>query len=334
MMQGQSGPAEFLQAHPILRTESLSEAREVVGRAFCDHRLNLRRRGAKLAARHNHVGGRHVSLNALGYGTEVEIDPGQLGHFYLLQIPLSGGACVSHRGEEVVASPRLATILSPDRETRMVWSEDCRKLLLQIDRQHLERVAEELLGSPLPGPVRFDPAVDLETPQGRALRNRVLAVVRAVDGGELWAGPQGLRESRAERDVVASLLTLHGSNISHAFWRSERPMLPRDLRRAVAFIHAHFADPLRLDTIAAHCGLSPRALQIGFRKAFDLTPMEYLRQVRLDSAHYRLSRRRDPEGVGDVAHACGFSHLGRFARDYRARFGDSPVRRRRRAQES
>ncbi|WP_089886415.1 helix-turn-helix domain-containing protein [Citreimonas salinaria] len=56
--------------------------------------------------------------------------------------------------------------------------------------------------------------------------------------------------------------------------------------------------------------------------------MECLRQVRLDSAHYRLSRHRDPEGVGDVAHACGFSHLGRFARNYRARFGDSPVRRR------
>jgi AraC-like DNA-binding protein len=54
--------------------------------------------------------------------------------------------------------------------------------------------------------------------------------------------------------------------------------------------------------------------------------MDYLRQVRLDAAHYRLSRRREPERIGDVAHACGFTHLGRFAQEYRARFGESPAR--------
>jgi AraC-like DNA-binding protein len=326
MTQGHVGSAALLQAHPILQTTDLCEARDVVGRAFCDHRLDLRRRGARLDARHNHVGGRHVSLNALGYGAEVEIDPGELGRFYLLQIPLEGSARVAHRGEEVDASARRATILNPDRETRMIWSEDCRKLLLQVDRAHLERVAEELLGGPLPGPVRFAPAVDLESPAGRELRARVLAAARAVDRGDLWCGRAGLREGRAERDLAESLLTLQPSNISHAFWRRERPMLPRDLRRAVEFMHAHYPEPLRLDTIAAHCGLCPRALQIGFRKAFGLSPMQYLRQVRLDAAHYRLSRRRDPERVGDVAHACGFSHLGRFAQDYRARFGESPGR--------
>ncbi|MFP4329052.1 MAG: AraC family transcriptional regulator [Paracoccaceae bacterium] len=326
MMQGHVAPAELLQGHRILQTSDLCEARDVVGRAFCDHRLNLRHRGGRLAARHNHVGGRHISLNALGYGAEVDIDPGQLGHFYLLQIPLAGSARIAHRRREVEASPRMATILNPDRDTRMVWSEDCRKLLLQIDRAHLERVAEEMLGGPLPGPIRFEPGIDLVTPEGRALRDRVLATARAVDRGELWAARSGLREGWTERELAESLLMFQRSNISHSFWRTTRPPLPREIRRAVDCIHAQYAEPLRLDTIAAHCGLCPRALQIGFRKAFGLTPMQYLRQVRLDAAHYLLSRRQDPEPVGDVAHACGFSHPGRFAQDYRARFGETPAR--------
>ena len=89
-------------------------------------------------------------------------------------------------------------------------------------------------------------------------------------------------------------------------------------------MHGHYADPLRLDEIAAHCGVTPRALQLGFRKAFDMSPMRYLREVRLDEAHYRLSRRRNRERVTDVALACGFLHLGRFAQHYRARFGRCP----------
>lgn len=64
----------LLAGFPILRTEDLSEAREVVGRAFCDHRLDIRQ-GTRLAVQHDHIGGAELSLNALGYGAEVSIDP-------------------------------------------------------------------------------------------------------------------------------------------------------------------------------------------------------------------------------------------------------------------
>lgn len=315
---------DLLQAHPLLRTENLCEARAVVGRAFCNHRLNVCHTDTRLAVRHNHVSGQNISLNTLQYGAEVEIDPGYLGSFYLLQIPLRGRALITHRGEEVSASMKMATILNPDRGSRMIWSEDCDKLLLQIDQTYLEGVAEELLGGPLPGPVRFEPAVDLGGPQGRALRASVVVAAKRVECEGLWHDGTGLRESWIERELAVRLLTLQQSNISHALWRSERPLLSRDLHRAVDYMHAHYAGALRLDEVAAHCGITPRALQIGFRKAFDLSPMQYLQKVRLDAAHYRLNRRQNHERVTDVAISCGFSHLGRFAQHYRARFGRYP----------
>jgi transcriptional regulator GlxA family with amidase domain len=92
----------------------------------------------------------------------------------------------------------------------------------------------------------------------------------------------------------------------------------------VEYIHDNLVEPIRVDDIATHAGLNLRSLQLGFRRAFGLSPKQYLRDVRLDMARYRLSRRQDRESVSDVAWSCGFSHLGRFSRDYRARFGECP----------
>jgi AraC-like DNA-binding protein len=51
----------------------------------------------------------------------------------------------------------------------------------------------------------------------------------------------------------------------------------------------------------------------------------YLRQVRLEHAHYDLTN-ADPthSTVSDIAPHWGFTHLGRFATTYRAKHGRSP----------
>ncbi|MFK7880644.1 hypothetical protein [Roseobacter sp.] len=137
--------------------------------------------------RHNHVAGEHVSINYLHYGTDVEIDPGMLEDFYLLQVPLSGAAIVHHRGFEIFADQQTATLLNPDRDTRMHWSGDCRKLLLQIDKSFLDQIAQDLLGHPAPGPVRFIPVVDLQTKSGQH-------VVRILTQAAYMAGAGSLSD--------------------------------------------------------------------------------------------------------------------------------------------
>jgi AraC-like DNA-binding protein len=53
--------------------------------------------------------------------------------------------------------------------------------------------------------------------------------------------------------------------------------------------------------------------------------MAYLRQYRLQQAHGRLASSEPGEAtVTDVALACGFRHLGRFAADYHRRYGRAP----------
>ena len=101
---------------------------------------------------------------------------------------------------------------------------------------------------------------------------------------------------------------------------------PQPLRRALAFIDEHAGDPITLDEIAAAARLSPRGVQAAFRRHLDTTPLSYLRSVRMERAHRDLQGAEPGDGVRVAALAAkwGFTHLGRFAVDYRRRFGTYP----------
>jgi len=52
--------------------------------------------------------------------------------------------------------------------------------------------------------------------------------------------------------------------------------------------------------------------------------MRYLRDARFETVHDALKRAQPEQSVAELAMKWGFSHLGRFAVEYRKRFGESP----------
>lgn len=312
----------LLNDYNVMATDELDEARAAVSQRYCDHKLLLRS-GRKVNARHNHVRGAHVSLNVLGYGAEVAVDPGELQKFYLLQIPLVRSAQVSHRGEEFASNPASGSILNPDRPTNMVWHAGCRKLMVQIDADYLERVAKEEVIGTLPGPLRFDPRVDLAGLKGQRLRSLAVAAARALDNGQLKATPQDLTLLAMERHLAVTLLETQHSNLSHLF-ATRQGVTAGPVRKAVAYINATYYDLISLADIAKAAGVHHRTLQTAFRQSLGVTPIQYLRDVRLDMARFHLLRRQNRAKVSEIAYDCGYSHLGRFSRDFRARFGHAP----------
>ncbi|MGH4012086.1 MAG: helix-turn-helix domain-containing protein [Pseudonocardiaceae bacterium] len=79
-------------------------------------------------------------------------------------------------------------------------------------------------------------------------------------------------------------------------------------------------------SLAATAGISVRPLHEAFRRHTGVTPMTYLRQLRLRHVHNDLCR-SEPSGttVTATAHRWGFSHLPRFAQAYQQRYGQSPI---------
>jgi AraC-like DNA-binding protein len=98
------------------------------------------------------------------------------------------------------------------------------------------------------------------------------------------------------------------------------------LRRALAYIEDHLAEPMDLVAIAAAARVSIRGLQAAFRRQLGVTPMEHVRLRRLAAAHEELVRSDPGDGVtvAAVARRWGFAHLSRFAEQYRETYHESP----------
>ena len=94
---------------------------------------------------------------------------------------------------------------------------------------------------------------------------------------------------------------------------------------AVAFIQANVCQDVGLDDIAQAACVTPRAVQLAFRKHLETTPMAYLRDVRLVRARQQLATSDSGStSVTEVAMQWGFYNAGRFAAAYRSRFGELP----------
>ena len=96
--------------------------------------------------------------------------------------------------------------------------------------------------------------------------------------------------------------------------------------RAVQLMESRPDEAWSTVELAREVHLSPRALQAGFRREVGMTPMDYLRDVRLRHVRTALvAARGQSTTVRAVATQFGFLHLGRFAATYRDRYGESPV---------
>ena len=98
--------------------------------------------------------------------------------------------------------------------------------------------------------------------------------------------------------------------------------------RAAEFMEAHAMEPITMADVARAAGITPRTLQLAFRRYYDMTPREYLRRVRLERAHRDLQAADPTAGatVKAIAARWGFAQPDRFAALYRTRFGVPPSR--------
>jgi AraC-like DNA-binding protein len=104
------------------------------------------------------------------------------------------------------------------------------------------------------------------------------------------------------------------------------------VRLAREYIHARLSEPLPLSELCLYSGLKVRTLETGFQEVTGLTPVAYIRALRLNSvrrALHETSARQRP--ISDIALDNGFWHLSQFATDYRKLFGESPINTRRRS---
>lgn len=109
-----------------------------------------------------------------------------------------------------------------------------------------------------------------------------------------------------------------------AMGSADQTPLPQHVRHAVNYIRANMADKITLPGLASACDVSERTLHKQFRRFLGISPLAYLHRLRLDVVRAELTEADHEDPISDIAIRRGFSHLGRFAIDYRRRYGESP----------
>lgn len=102
------------------------------------------------------------------------------------------------------------------------------------------------------------------------------------------------------------------------------PAAPSDspLSVAIRFISQHYADRITNEDLAKACGLSVRAFERQFQAAYNTSPHDYLRQlrVRMSCSALVFSRR----SLAEVATEFGFADQSHFTKEFRRIMTETP----------
>lgn len=243
------------------------------------------------------------------------------GDEYVVTWLATGIGTIEVDGEQYALGLEVPVMLPPDRPFAFTVA-DTDQRLVHFDRAFVAQVAARRAGDDGAGDgvLRFDERRTPDPQTAHRWQAALTALARALRVG----GPDSAAWREAKTVAAEVLLDLFPPATD------ELPpvlALPRNarLRAAVEYIHAHAAEPVTVTDLSEASGLSVRSVQESFRRVFDVSPLTYLRHVRLDHVRAELLESGPQAGaVGDVARRWGFAHLGRFSASYAERFGEYP----------
>jgi AraC-like DNA-binding protein len=94
--------------------------------------------------------------------------------------------------------------------------------------------------------------------------------------------------------------------------------------RALQHIHRHLEQRLDVATLARAAGMSASSLHHGFKKATALSPIQYLKRLRLDRARQLMMD--EGSQAAEAALRVGYESPSQFSRDFKRLFGLPPRR--------
>ncbi|MEM1021780.1 MAG: AraC family transcriptional regulator [Sphingomonadales bacterium] len=301
-----------------VRSPNVSRVQTQVGRFLKTFRIEPKpeqRYDARVA--NTRVG--KLDLTLVGYGGDITIKAGQLGHFSILQWPLAGHYDLMVDGRSVRIGCQEAHLIAPGVPVQLRFSADCLMLVIRLSAQSARALGGELdaAAAHLTEKEALGIILDLQEGSGVSLKRLLSYLCEEAFTGSLLKG---------QTDAPRHAEDLFFATLSNAL-RLPKPgavLKPRSVLRAEKFMLAHMAEPIGLADVARASGVSASRLTQQFRKIHALPPMKWWRLRRLDRAFDDLSSPLDASSVTDVGLSWGFSHLGRFSSAYKSRFGETP----------
>lgn len=196
-----------------------------------------------------------------------------------------------------------------------------------VHQELLVPLWQSLYGKPPSAWMESQLVVPARPAVAQALRTTHL---KAMDDAAAWLSRQPEHPSQPADDTAVRLLrdalliewlealpeSVDASGLPSALARKQL------VDRACELMLSRPDEPLSMLQVCREVGASRRKLNYCFQEALGVSPLKYLRAVRLNGVRREL--RAGCGAVQDVAARWGFWHLGQFSRDYKRQFGELP----------
>ena len=305
--------------------DSIDEATDVVSRNIYPHRLRVANTGGRsLMCLTSALDLGDCALGYVQYGFDVEIDSGVIAEYQLVKTTLAGQGRVICGPQSVITQPRSIVMTSLTEVSRVMMSAECRHLTARVCRKAVEQRIMEKLGRRLNAPLKFDMEIPSDSDFGRAWHQLLAHICNLSATAPKALAAEEVRKQYS-RTMIELLVHAAPHNYSEELERGAvGQSIPWYVRRARAYMHDHLSDLRSVAEIASAVGITPRSLQNGFRRVFNMTPAEYLRDIRIQALHESLLRAAPGRNVTELMQDVGIVNFGRYAQYYRRKMGVAP----------
>jgi AraC-like DNA-binding protein len=266
-----------------------------------------------------------TTIGYVEYGTDVTVavhkeDPLAC---YSISLPLIGQQELSAGGRLWLSDQNHGLIVSPDDTQDLTIAGNCRKIHVAIPSRSINVVLESLLHHRVDAPLSFTPEMSAATGEAASWWRMVKFLVAETEQSQSQI-VHFVASSEFEGALLKALLLSQPNNYSDQLSRQMSSSIPHYLTRARDYIHANAREPIALEDLERHAGVSRYKLFQAFSRYLGCSPMAYLKRYRLESIRRVLLEDRSTQNVSSVAMSWGLTHLGRFSAEYREAFGESP----------
>ena len=310
----------MLAAHPVLAASDRDSFATELTRAYPVRSIESAEGDTPFLAIVNRVRLRSVALHYCRFDAPTRIEFGPMPGFRQI-FCLSGSGEIRVDGRRAPLAVDAAGVISPGSPSRTSFEGRYQHLVVQFAEEDTRRKAQLLLGQSIHPD--FDTPTVVAAGGSGLQRLQAVALALARQFSHADSG-NDMVNAGLEQALISAFLFENRAILSPA--SAHRPPLAGrgDVARLEDSIQAHWDRPLLIEDVAAACGVSVRSVFLRFKQDRQLSPLTYIRNLRLDNARRLLLDGRCPLSVVDIGLRCGFSSLGHFARRYRERFGELP----------
>lgn len=309
--------------HPLVRATTVDESLLVLAKTYRAFSADLPRATRDLTWWSNavSVGPMLLAAGWVSVDVRLQCEPG--GESIILVRSRGGDACVRVGRDSFAVGRTSGAILSPSMAASYQMSSGFLPLTVALDRKALTADLQALTGVRPGEPLEFGCRFDFAAGHAAPILRLLDFIVQTVDN-EPTILTSDIVMTNLRSSLMMSFLLGLPHNHQRLLERAPRAPSKGAVRLVEAYLDANADRPITISELADVGGVSVRALQVGFRAHHGCSPMAFLKERRLELAWRRLRAAGPGTTVTDVAHLSGFSHLGRFSREYGRRFGESP----------